>query len=129
MRDLKITNVHPVDPTQDDQYAAYVRIANLSNTSIRLPGYVLSSEGGHRYIFSDVSVDSGYTVIVSNECGSDGVNPRGQLVVHWCTQVPVWDPREDTAFLADPSGNLEDLFHYKGKRVRRSASRSKSKAP
>jgi micrococcal nuclease len=26
VRDLKITTVHPVDPTQDDQYPSYVRI-------------------------------------------------------------------------------------------------------
>lgn len=127
-RDLKITTVHPVDPTQDDQYPSYVRIANLSNATINLVGYVLSNEAGQRYVFPDVSVDPGYTVIVSNGSGTDGVAAKGQLVVHWSTQGPVWDPSEDTAFLKDPNGNLEDTFHYKGKRVRRSAPRSKSKA-
>jgi hypothetical protein len=121
--------VHPVDSTKDDQYPSYVRIANVSNVSKKLAGYVLSSEGGHRYLFPDVSVDPGYTVIVSSGSGPDGVDAKGQLVVHWSTQGPVWDPREDTAFLTDPSGNLVDTFHYKGKRVRRSASRSKGKAP
>ncbi|MBZ0159029.1 MAG: thermonuclease family protein [bacterium] len=126
-RNLKITNVHSADPTKGDQYPSYARIVNLSNASIRLAGYVLSSEGGHRYLFPDVSVEPGYTVIVSNECEPDGVKARGQLVVHWCSEGPVWDPSEDTAFLTDPRGNLEDTFHYKGKRVRRSASNSKDK--
>ncbi|MDD5558229.1 thermonuclease family protein [Candidatus Methylomirabilis sp.] len=129
VRDLKITNVHPVDLTQDDQYPSYVRIANLSNTVFKLAGYVLSNEARQRYIFPDVSVDPGYTVIVSSGSGTNGVDARGQLVVHWSTQGPVWDPREDTAFLTDPSGNLVDTFHYKGKRVRSSGSRSKVKTP
>ena len=129
VRDLKITTVHPVDPTQDDQYPSYVRIANLSNATIKLAGYVLSNEAGQRYVFPDVSVDPGYTVIVSSGSGTDGVDARGQLVVHWSTQSPVWDPSEDTAFLMDPSGSLVDRFHYKGKRVRSSAPRSKGKAP
>ena len=124
-RNLKITNVHPADPTKDDQYPSYVRIANLSQATIRLAGYALSSEGGQRCVFSDVSVDPGYTVIVSSGRGSDGVDSRGQLVVH-CSEL-VWDPREDTAFLIDPKGNLVDTFHYKGKRVRRPTPRSKGK--
>ena len=127
VRDLKITTVHPVDPTQDDQSPSYVRIANLSNATIRLAGYVLSNEAGQRCVFPDVSVDPGYTVIVSSGSGPDGVNSREQLVVH-CSEL-MWDPREDTAFLKDPAGNLVDTFHYKGKRVRSSAPRSKSKLP
>jgi endonuclease YncB( thermonuclease family) len=122
VRDLKITNVHPIDPTKDDQYPSYVRIANLSNATIKLAGYVLSNEAGQRYVFPDVSVDPGYTVIVSSGCGPDGVDVRGQLAAHWCSEGPVWDPSEDTAFLKDPSGSLVDTFHYKGKRVRKSTS-------
>ncbi|MDE2484132.1 MAG: thermonuclease family protein, partial [candidate division NC10 bacterium] len=129
VRDLKITTVHPVDPTQDNQYPSYVRIANLNNTAIKLASYVLSNETRQRYVFPDVSIDPGYTVIVSSGCAPDGVDARGQLVVHWCSEGPVWDSNEDTAFLTDPSGSLVDTFHYKGKRVRSSASRSKGKAP
>jgi len=129
VRDLKITNVHPVDATQDEQYPAYVRIANLSNAAIRLAGHVLSNEAGQSYTFPDVNVDPGYTVIVSSGCGTDGVDAREQLVVHWCTQGPVWDLAEDTAFLKDPNGALVDTFHYKGKQVRRSPARSTRQRP
>lgn len=128
-RDLKITNIHSVDPTKDHKYPSYVRIANLSHVPIRMAGYVLSSEGGRKYRFPTVSVDPGYTIIVSSGSGPDGVDVRGQLVVHWFTQDSVWDPREDTAFLVDPSGNLVDTFHYKGKQVRKSSSYSKGKSP
>lgn len=122
-RDLKITNVRPVDLKKHDQSHSYVRITNLSNAAIRLAGYTLSSEEGQSYLFPNVSVDPGHTVIVAGEGGKDGVDSRGQLVVHWPTQDSVWDSVEDTAFLKDPSGNLVDTFHYKGKRIRQSKSR------
>lgn len=129
MRDLKITNVYPVDSSKDDRHSSYVRIANLSTVAIGLAGYVLSSEGGHKYRFPDVNLDPGHTIIVSSGNGSDITDAGGQLVVHWAASGPVWDLKEDTAFLTDPSGNLVDTFHYKDKRVRRPSSRSKRKAP
>jgi len=128
-RDLKITSVHPVDPTRPDPYAPYVRITSLGNATIRLAGYVLANEGGQRYVFPNVSLEPGYTVIVGGKGGTDGVDNSGQLIVHWTAQGSVWDPREDTAFLTDASGSLVDVFHYKGKRVTRSPPRSRRKAP
>jgi endonuclease YncB( thermonuclease family) len=128
-RDLKITSVHLPDPANPEPHAPYVRIANLSNEAIRLGGYVLSNEGGQRYVFPDVTLDSGYTVIVVSVPGTDGIGERGQLVVHWPGQGAVWDPREDTAFLLDPAGAVADTFHYKGKRVTRSPRPSRSKGP
>ena len=128
-RDLKITSVHPVDPANPDPYAPYVRITSLGSGTIRLRGYVLSNEGGQRYLFPDVSLDPGYTVIVAGKGGVDGIDNAGQMVVHWPTQGSVWDPNEDTAFLMDPGGALVDLFHYKGRRVTRPPARSRRKAP
>src|SRR5574337_2206450 len=71
-KDLKITNVHPADPARGDQYPSYVRITNLSNAAIKVGGYVLSNEAGQRCGFPDVSVEPGYTVIVSSGSGPDG---------------------------------------------------------
>ena len=116
-KDLKITSVHPVDPAKPDPLAPYVRITNLSDGAISLAGYVLSSEGGPKYLFPDVSIEPGYTVIVASKDGTDGTDNAGQLVVHWPAQDSVWNPKEDTAFLIDPAGVLVDKFHYKGKRV------------
>lgn len=128
-RDLKITSVHPVDTARPDPYAPYVRITSLGNATIQLAGYVLMNEGGQRYIFPDVSLEPGYTVIVAGKGGTAGVDNSGQLIVHWMAQGSVWDPREDTAFLMDSAGSLVDMFHYKGKRVTRSPPRSRPNAP
>src|SRR5574337_1764228 len=97
--DLKITNVHPADPTKDNQYPSYVRIANLRNSTLRLANYVLSNEAGRRCSLPDVSIDPGYTVLISSASGPESVNSRGQLIVY-CTEL-IWDLREDTAFLFD----------------------------
>jgi endonuclease YncB( thermonuclease family) len=127
-KDLKITNLHAADKDMPDPNAPYVRIANLSNGPVRMTGYVLSNESGQKYVFPEVRVDPGYTIIVSSAAGKDRVDDRGQLVVHWPAQSSAWDPREDTAFLTDPSGEIVDSFHYKGKRISTS-SRSRQKAP
>jgi endonuclease YncB( thermonuclease family) len=127
-KDLKITNVHLADQDMPDPNAPYVRIANLSIGPVRMNGYVLSNESGQKYVFPDVRIDPGYTIIVSSTAGKDGIDDRGQMVVHWPAQSSAWDPREDTAFLTDPSGEIVDSFHYKGKRISTS-SRSRQKAP
>ncbi len=129
VRDLKITSVHPVNPSRPDPDAPYVRIANLSDATMRLAGYVLSDEGGQRYVLPDVSLEPGYTAIVTGRGGTDGPDDSGQTIVHWPTQGEVWDPREDTAFLTDPTGTLLDLFHYKGRRVTRPSLRLRTKTP
>ncbi len=128
-RELKITSVHPGDPKKPDPYAPYVRITSLGNATILLAGYVLANEGAQRYIFPDMSLEPGYTVIVAGKGGTDGLDNTGQLIVHWPVQGSVWDLREDTAFLMDAAGSLVDMFHYKGKRVTRSPPPSRRKAP
>ena len=128
-KDLKITNVHLAEKDKADPNAPYVRIANLSNGPVRMTGYILSNESGQKYVFPEVRIDPGHTIIVSSTAGKDGIDDRGQRVVYWPAQSSAWDPREDTAFLTDPSGEIVDSFHYKGKRISASSPRSRQKAP
>ncbi|MGE5850070.1 MAG: thermonuclease family protein [Candidatus Methylomirabilota bacterium] len=125
-KDLKITSVRLRNPADPDPHTPYVRIANLSNDAIRLAGHVLSNESGSRFVFPDVVVEPGYTVLVTSTSGPDGADNRGQLVVHWPGQVAVWDPSEDTAFLLDPAGTVVDTFPYKARRTTRSPRASRS---
>jgi micrococcal nuclease len=119
-KDLKITSVRLRDPADPDTHTPYVRIANLSNGTIRLAGHVLSNESGGRFVFPDVVVEPGYTVLVVSASGPDGPDSRGQLLVHWPAQATVWDPSEDTAFLLDSAGTVVDTFPYKARRTPRS---------
>jgi hypothetical protein len=120
-KDLKITNVHLGDSEKPDPCLPYVRIVNLSQGPTRLSGYTLSNEGGKKYLFPNVSLDPGHTVILVSGEGKDGVDARGQFVLHWRAQKTVWDAQEDTAFLVDPSGRIIDQFHYKGKKPKRTS--------
>jgi micrococcal nuclease len=119
-KDLKITSVRLRDPADPDPHTPYVRITNLSNDAIRLAGHVLSNESGGRFVFPDMVVEPGYTVLVTSTSGPDGADSRGQLIVHWPAQSTVWDPNEDTAFLLDPAGIVVDTFPYKARRSTRS---------
>ncbi len=119
-KDLKITSVRLRDPADPDPHTPYVRITNLSNDAIRLAAHVLSNESGSRFVFPDVVVEPGYTVLVVSTSGPDGADSRGQLIVHWPAQATVWDPNEDTAFLLDPAGTVVDTFPYKARRTTRS---------
>jgi endonuclease YncB( thermonuclease family) len=116
-KDLKITNVRLTDPAQPDPSTPYVRVANLSDSTIPLAGYVLSNEEAQRCFFPALSLEPGYTVIVATKAGTNRVETESQRVVH-CPEL-AWDSKEGTAFLMDPSGTLVDKFHYKGKRVTR----------
>lgn len=122
IKDLKITTVRVPRPDEPDPDAPYVRIASLADEPLSLAGYALGNEKGDRYVFPKVTLEPGFTVIVGS--GDEGIS-RGrsgrQPVVSWPQQKSVWDPKEDTAFLFDPSGNLVDKFHYRGKRVTKSS--------
>src|SRR5574341_398154 len=119
-KDLKITSVRLQDPVDPDPHTPYVRITNLSNDAIRLAGHVLSNESGSRFVFPDVAVEPGYTVLVVSTSGPDGADSRGQVIVHWPAQATVWDPKEDTAFLLDSAGSVVDTFPYKATPTTRS---------
>jgi micrococcal nuclease len=97
----------------------YVRLANVSSQPVRVKGYRLLNEFGRTYAFPDVTVPPGHTVLVVTGIGSDGKDVRGQLRLFWNTAAPVWDEREDTAYVEDAGGQLVDVFHYRGRRVSR----------
>ena len=117
-QDLKITSVRPARPDDHDPQAPYVRVTSLSDGSLSLRGYVLSNERGDRFVFPDLTIEPGETVVISGADESRGLaGSSRQPVLAWPQQQSVWDPKEDTAFLFSPGGVLVDRFHYKGKRV------------
>lgn len=118
---LKVTGIrmHEQDAGDVAPSEEYVRLANVGPQTVRIKGYRLFNETGWHYSFPDFEVEPGHTALVITGRGRDGKDARGQLRLYWNSSVPVWDPREDTAYVEDPSGNLVDVFHYKGRRVTR----------
>jgi micrococcal nuclease len=97
----------------------YVRLANVSSQPVRVKGYRLLNETGRGYAFPDFTIAPGHTVLVVTGVGLDGTDSRGQLRLFWNAAAPMWDEREDTAYVEDAAGQLVDVFHYKGRRVSR----------
>jgi hypothetical protein len=112
-KDLKITSVHLPDPSAPEPQDAYVRIVCLGSARMNLAGYSLEDGAGRSYRFPAVPLEPGYTVIVKHTEGTDGLDPYGQLVVHWTAAPVPWQSPEGTAFLRSPDGRLVDSFRYR----------------
>jgi hypothetical protein len=114
---LKITRVYVSDPAAPQVQQAYVRIACLSSARINLAGHVLENGAGQAYRFPAVPLEPGETVIVTHTEGTDGLDPSGQLVVHWTVTPVPWHLPAGTAYLRSPDGQLVDSFHYRGQQA------------
>ncbi|MDH4099430.1 MAG: thermonuclease family protein [Nitrospirota bacterium] len=114
-RILKITSVHLADPAAPERRgSSHVRIVNLSEKTAQLAGHTLSDDKGHRYIFPDVSIEPGYSVIVSGRSREDTRDGRGQAVVYWSEQDSAWKQEGGVSRLADRTGTIIDTFPYQG---------------
>jgi micrococcal nuclease len=106
---LKITSLHPYHPKRP---AAYLRIVCVADRSLNLAGYVLTNEGGQRFIFPRLHLPPGHSVIVSL---TEEGNREYQHFLTW-PEFRSFHPEADTAFLLDPQGRLIDQFHYSERR-------------
>lgn len=111
-RPLKITRVVPGRDGSRSGRDFYVRIVNLRAEPVALKDYVVMNEDARRFRFPEGSLEPGETVLIVGGKKGKG-RAIHQLVLQWKTDGPVWDPREDTAFLLDPSERLIDQFHYR----------------
>lgn len=114
-RDLKITSVHLPDPAATEPQQAYVRVACLSSARMTLAGYTLENDAGRQFRFPAVTLDPGYTVLVIHAEGPDGVDSRGQLVLHWPGGTSPWTSAGGMGYLRSPDGQLVDTFRYRGR--------------
>jgi micrococcal nuclease len=115
LKELKITSVHPPDPAAPDPQQAYVRVACLASSRVSLGGYVLENDAGRQFRFPAVTLDPGYTVLVVHAEGPDGIDARGQLVVHWPGGPSPWSAAGGTSYLRSAGGRLVDTFRYRGR--------------
>jgi len=127
---LKITSLH-ADAKGNDRTNLnneYVRICNLSNGKVALKGFSLADDYAqrtgrsvdgqgipHRYVFPEVFLEPGYTLLLLTGTGPDITGGSKNLVLHWRSARPIWNNNRDTAYLLDPDGNVIDTFFYVGK--------------
>jgi len=114
-KDLKITSVHLPDPAGIDPEQAYIRIACLNSTRMSLAGYILENDAGRQFRFPGVTLDPGYTALVVHAAGVDGIDSRGQLVLHWPGGDSPRTAAGGTSYLRSPDGQLIDTFRYRGR--------------
>ncbi len=128
---LKITALHANAKGNDrtNLNNEYVRICNISNERAELRHFSIEDDyahrtgrnvdkrgNSHRYVFSDVFLEPGYTLLLLTGTGRD-LSGRGKnLVLHWGLAQPTWNNNQDTAYLLDAQGKVIDSFHYTGAR-------------
>lgn len=79
-----------------------VKISNKGSSPVSLNGWKVEDEGSkHTYTFPSYTLDSGSTVTVYTE---KGTNTASEL--YWGSGSPIWNNDGDTAYLYDNNGKL-----------------------
>lgn len=111
--DVRIVAVEPDPPGRDEERLGdeLVVIENTSERTIDLSGWTLRDDStANRYLFpADATLDAGAELTISVGCGTDDDRTR-----YWCSDRPVWSNGGDSVLLLDASGNVVDLFVYRG---------------
>jgi hypothetical protein len=80
----------------------WVKISNKGSSPVSLSGWKIKDEGSkHAYTFPSYTLDSGNTVTVYTE---EGTNSASEL--YWQLENPIWNNDGDKAYLYDNTGEL-----------------------
>jgi hypothetical protein len=80
----------------------WVKISNKGSSPVSLSGWKIKDEGSkHAYTFPSYTLDSGNTVTVYTE---EGTNSATEL--YWQLENPIWNNDGDKAYLYDNTGEL-----------------------
>lgn len=111
-----ITSFHANAPGDDTQNVngERMRLCNVSGAPVNLAGFVLQDRSGDAHVLPPLTVPPGYTVVVYSGRGQANADPRRQLTVYLGSEVPLWNNREETVILLDPSGQRVDERHHHG---------------
>lgn len=113
---LKITSLHANAPGNDrrNPNGEYIRIVNIADKEVNMRGFALTDHYGHRYTFPVLLLNPGYSVLLFSGRGVDLTDPRGQIVLYWQSDGPIWNNDGDTATLRAPDGSTVDTLQYQG---------------
>ncbi len=80
----------------------WVKISNNGSSPVSMNGWKIEDEGNkHTYTFPSYTLDSGSTVTVNTEKGTDSTTE-----LYWQLDDPIWNNDGDTAYLYDNNGKL-----------------------
>ncbi|MFZ2497407.1 lamin tail domain-containing protein [Methanosarcina sp.] len=80
----------------------WVKISNTGSSPVSLTAWKIEDEGRkHTYTFPSYTLDSGSTVTVSTEKGTDAATK-----LYWQLDDPIWNNDGDAAYLYDNDGKL-----------------------
>ena len=96
----------------------YLRIANITSRAQNISGYTLINRKGEEFLFGDLKVPGGHTVMVLSGHGKDQTDPKKQLRLFWSRKDEAWNNWGDTASLRDPSEKVVDEVIHKPRRRR-----------
>lgn len=89
-------------PDGDNPNGEWIVIQNQGSDPIALSGWTLRDESSqHRFTFEDSTLGPGTEIRIRSGCGEDTEDD-----LYWCAADAVWSNGGDTAYLADPSGNV-----------------------
>lgn len=111
---LHITSfrANPAGDESENPNLEYLRIANISGKKLNLKGYKITNRKGDSFIFPEVEVESGNTVILRSGKGANETGAGTQIEVYWMSDGTVWSNKGDTATIYDPDGNIIDMVEY-----------------
>ncbi len=96
----------------------YLRIANVTSIEQSLSGYTLVNRKGEEFLFGDVKIPGGHTVMVLSGHGEDQTDPKKQIRLFWRRKDEAWNNWGDTATLRDAAEKVVDQVFHKPRRRR-----------
>jgi hypothetical protein len=108
-RDVEIAEINSDPPGRDEEdlNGEWVRIINITDSTVDMTGFTLSDYAGHVYQFGELLLPGGSAVMVFTGSGAD--TPTS---LYWESKTPVWNNRGDTAYLKYANGELVDVYSY-----------------
>ncbi|MBC7795216.1 MAG: thermonuclease family protein [Clostridia bacterium] len=107
-KQLTLTSWHPNGRGNDidNPNIEYFRVCNISQSPLKLGGYVVTNKAGKSWTLPKVTVPVGHTLMVFSGQGTNQLEPPTQLKIYLGSRTEVWNNIDDRLTLRDRKGEL-----------------------
>lgn len=95
------------NPDGNDLETEYVEIENTGSSSVDMTDWILRDENQNVFTFPDFKLSKGSKVKVWTKAGTDTSSN-----LYWGRTEPVWNNKNDCAYLRDDNNDLVDKMCY-----------------